>query len=562
MRIIPQVKKYEESTGIADLTYLNWSFCDGLDGRVIAAAKRFFPNTSGGVRVRIDSGSGMSEGYTLDITNDGVYIRSGGPAGAFYAIMTLRQLLRDSRRIRCCSITDEPSMEYRGFYHDVSRGKIPNMDTLKALVDRMAELKLNSLQLYIEHTFEFREYEFCRDDLGCLTAEEIRELSEYCTDNFIDLVPSVSLFGHLYHLLQSDRYSHLSELQDYKPTSHYWVERMRHHTINPLDEESFDVVKNLIDQYLGVSDSIWFNICCDETFDLGRGVNAGQDRDRLYIDFVKRITEYLTRKRRRVMMWSDFTWDDPDKIGELPENSVLLSWDYEAEPNEEHISAIDAANRKQIVCPGTSSWSAFSENIRVEEKNITAMAQYGHLYSAIGMLNTNWGDYGNIGSLTMAQYGLLIGAAASWNRRTAVNSYFRKDASELLYGNTELLDLMEDVSWNRGCSNWSRLISGEGETLERKYYEDAVSLCDKTAHRIGELKFNDPTVRREVLSAVDGYALLAKWCALRDGEEIPCYVDFDEWIDEYEKLWRMRNSRDELHEVLRVFRACNEGAAI
>ena len=69
-------------------------------------------------------------------------------------------------------------------------------------------------------------------------------------------------------------------------------------------------------------------------------------------------------------------------------------------------------------------------------------------------------------------------------------------------------------------------------------------------------------MRREVLSAVDGYALLAKWCALRDGEEIPCYVDFDEWIDEYEKLWRMRNSRDELHEVLRVFRACNEGAAI
>ena len=42
---------------------------------------------------------------------------------------------------------------------DISRDKVPTMPTLFALVDRLAEWKINQLQLYIEHTFAYRGHE-------------------------------------------------------------------------------------------------------------------------------------------------------------------------------------------------------------------------------------------------------------------------------------------------------------------------------------------------------------------------------------------------------------------
>ena len=70
----------------------------------------------------------------------------------------------------------------RGFYHDVTRGRVPKLSFLKKMADRMAYYKMNQLQLYIEHTFLFRDFsEIWRDDTP-LTAEEIMELDHYCLE--------------------------------------------------------------------------------------------------------------------------------------------------------------------------------------------------------------------------------------------------------------------------------------------------------------------------------------------------------------------------------------------
>ena len=57
-------------------------------------------------------------------------------------------------QVPCLHIKDKPDFKYRGFYQDVTRGKIPTVDTIKKLIDTMAYYKLNSLQLYVEHVFE------------------------------------------------------------------------------------------------------------------------------------------------------------------------------------------------------------------------------------------------------------------------------------------------------------------------------------------------------------------------------------------------------------------------
>jgi N-acetyl-beta-hexosaminidase len=64
--------------------------------------------------------------------------------------------------------------------------------TLKSLIDQMAYYKLNSLQLYVEHTFEFEEYKDLNEKLGYLSKEEIKEIDAYCEENFIEFIPSLS----------------------------------------------------------------------------------------------------------------------------------------------------------------------------------------------------------------------------------------------------------------------------------------------------------------------------------------------------------------------------------
>ena len=77
---------------------------------------------------------------------------------------------------------------------------------------------------------------------------------------------------------------------------------MAHHTIDATNPESLKLVKSLIDQYLSVYNSDFFNICCDETFDLGKGRNSGKDSGILYIDFVSQIIKYLEGKGKTVML--------------------------------------------------------------------------------------------------------------------------------------------------------------------------------------------------------------------------------------------------------------------
>ena len=65
---------------------------------------------------------------------------------------------------------------------DVSRCKVPTMECLFDLIDLLSELRFNELQLYVEHTFAFREHQTVWKDSSPLTAEEIREIDCYCKE--------------------------------------------------------------------------------------------------------------------------------------------------------------------------------------------------------------------------------------------------------------------------------------------------------------------------------------------------------------------------------------------
>ena len=88
------------------------------------------------------------------------------------------------------------------------------MEELFRLIDLLALIGYNELQLYIEHTFKFQDHETVWKDASPVSAEEIQQIDRYCAERFIELVPNLNSFGHFERWLCHAPYKHMAECPD------------------------------------------------------------------------------------------------------------------------------------------------------------------------------------------------------------------------------------------------------------------------------------------------------------------------------------------------------------
>lgn len=534
-------------------------------GKRVRIEKTFAPKVNA---INIIAGSGDGEAYELVCGKDGVKLTSESLRGAFYGIQTLRQLIKNSRgELNECVICDSPDMENRGFYHDVSRGRVPTVDGEKKLIDILAYYKINSLQIYIEHAFDFEEYRCFLDPEGYLTAEEILELDDYCFENFIDFVPSLSTFGHLYRLLESDEYKHLCELEEFEHDKNMWKDRMLHHTIDASNPESFKLICSLIDQYIPLFRSEYFNICCDETFDLCNGRNKGKDKAALYLEFTTKLINYVQSKGKRVMMWGDIALNHPEIIPSFPEDTIMLCWDYSNTPNIANIDKFAEFGMTQMVCPGCSSWNHFCEVVNYASPNIVGMIDGGVKNNAMGVLNTAWGDYGHVCPLNCTLYGLVLAAARSWNNGYDVYSEeYKLAVSALLYNEEtgvavdkikELGDLEQVMSWGLFVlwyyGEFVYYGNIEINAENAGYFAENADKCFALADEIRALGSSD--IYFDLALAADATGFLSLGAArMLDKRTLDVRSKFLNWCEDYEKSWRSLNKTSDLFLITDLMR--------
>ena len=382
------------------------------------------------------------ESYLLEAGRHAIVIKSPAEQGLLYGIQTLRQIIRQSGCvIACTKIEDYPEIANRGFFHDVTRGRIPKLETLKKLADKMCFYKLNQLQLYVEHTFMFQaESEVWRDDTP-LQAADIIELDHYCKVRGIDLVPSIASFGHLYKVLRTKTFDSLCECPEPEDTQFSFIDRMNHHTLNAADPKALQYAKERIAEYASLFSSSYFNIGADETFDLGKGrssVRAGEiGTDELYMEFVEELCNYVISLGKKPMFWGDVINKFPDKIKQLPKETICLNWGYAAKQTDEIVVKMQKAGAKQYVCPGVCGWNEWINLLPESYSNISRMCSYAHRCEAEGILNTDWGDYGHINQPDFSTAGMIYGAAFSWNSRQLPEKEINQMISVIEYGDSE-----------------------------------------------------------------------------------------------------------------------------
>ena len=397
---------------------------------------------------------GNEQSYELFIKKEHIGIKGAGNSGILYGIQTLRQIIRQSGAVLpTLSISDAPSMPRRGFYFDTSRGRVPTLTYLKKLADTLSFYKLNQLQLYIEQSYLFEDLsEMWRDDTP-LTAEDILELDRYCRSLEIELVPSLSSFGHLYKLLSTKTFHHLCELDgsDTRPFS--LDERMIHHTIDVTNPESFELIQKLLSEYMQLFTSKHFNICADETFDLGKGKSKKAADEKgttaIYIEFLNKISGFILESGRIPMFWSDVICEKPEAINQLSKDMICLHWDYDPNVSEERLKKlIDAGAEKLYVCPGTHGWNHLINAHHMAYENISKVCLFGHRYHSMGILITDWGDFGHINHPEFSRLGLIYGAAFSWSDVIIPEEEINRQISVVEYGDTteSLCNIFKNLS--------------------------------------------------------------------------------------------------------------------
>lgn len=339
------------------------------------------------------------EGYRLEVTPKNVIASASSPAGAFYALQTLRQLMpakiyADVRvcdpvqwTAQCCVIEDAPRMGYRGMELDVCRYFYPK-ETVKKFIDMMAMHKQNYLQLHLTEDqawrIEIKKYPRLTEvgawrpetkgfnetgdgirHGGYYTQDDIREIVDYAAHRFVTVIPEIELPGHSSAAIAA--YPFLSCTPDEpKEVNTQWGIKEDVFCPSP---ETFKFLEDVFDEVLELFPSPYYHIGGDEcprtawrNSDYCKKLAAElglESVDDLQYYFVKHFDKYLREKGKTVIGWDEIL------DGSAVKSTVVMSY-------RGHNPAIKAMNNdmKVILCPNRFTYYDYHQSeIRDTKKN-------------------------------------------------------------------------------------------------------------------------------------------------------------------------------------------------
>lgn len=366
------------------------------------------------------------EGYCLIMQPGRRVIAANTETGLFYGLQTLKQLTRSGWN-RTLSITDWPAFEHRVIYDDISRGPISTVDYIKSQIERMAELKINYLSFYIEHVVQPVSYPDFAPQNGKLTIPQIKALSAYAEKYHVQLIGSFQSFGHFEKILALPQYRSMGETST---------------LISPLDPKARDFLEKVIGELCDAFSAPYFNVNCDETFDLTKGKSKAYIDSvgpaRFYADHLKFLYDVVKRHNKRMMMWGDVALQHEEVLDLLPKDIIYLTWEYgDKDGYQPWIAPFKKRNLEFMVCPGIlNSYRMFPDMV-MAKANINGFLKEGRAEGATGAFTTIWDDGGTY-LFSGDWYGVYVAAEKSWNLSYSDPASFDRRYELTAYGSDEL----------------------------------------------------------------------------------------------------------------------------
>ncbi len=371
------------------------------------------------------------EGYLLKIEKKRIYITANAPAGAFYGVQSLRQLLRGNPepfKVPVLDIRDWPSMAFRCVMDDISRGPIPDNEFLKKQIRRYAEMKINNMSFYIEHVVETGKYPDMAPAEGGISIQEFKELSAYAANYQMELVGNFQSLGHYSKILSLPQFRHLGA-----------TERM----LDPLNPEAIDFLGDIYREMAPAFSSKYFTPNLDEAWDLSRGGLTGAAGKlgpaRIYADHVIKVDSMLSALGKRTIVWGDIVLEHPEVLQMIPGHIIMGAWNYSpSESFAEYIDPIVEAGFDFVIAPGVLNSGRLIPDFRMTTTNIRNFINEGFEKGALGVYFTAWDD-GGLHLFSHDWYGVAYNAEQSWRPNRDPLEDFDQRFSKGIYGDQKNL---------------------------------------------------------------------------------------------------------------------------
>lgn len=270
------------------------------------------------------------EGYELTITDKSMNLVANKPAGLFYGVQTIRQILpakvemtskqKGPWKLATGTIRDTPAYGYRGSMLDVARHFF-GVDDVKNFIDQLAYYKMNVLHLHLSDDQGWRieikswpnltahggKTEVGGGEGGFYTQEQYTELVKYAQDRFITIIPEIDMPGHTNAALAS--YPELN--CDGKTTELYTGIEVGFSTLCTNKEVTYQFIDDVIRELAALTPGEYLHIGGDES-------HATKIED--YIPFMNRVQDMVIAHGKKVLAWDEIA------LATLKPNTVVQYW--------------------------------------------------------------------------------------------------------------------------------------------------------------------------------------------------------------------------------------------
>ncbi len=270
------------------------------------------------------------EGYELTISKDLVKLTANKPAGWFYGIQTIRQLLpgkiesttaqKGSWKLAAGTIRDYPAYAYRGAMLDVARHFF-SVEDVKRYIDLIAIYKMNTLHLHLSDDQGWRieikswpnltahggSSEVGGGKGGFYTQDQYKDIVKYAANKYITIIPEIDMPGHTNAALAS--YPELN-CND-SATQLYTGTEVGFSSLCTKKEITYKFVDDVFRELSEITPGPWIHIGGDES-------HATKKED--YIPFVNRVQQIVKAHGKQVIGWDEIA------LSTLQPNSIAQYW--------------------------------------------------------------------------------------------------------------------------------------------------------------------------------------------------------------------------------------------
>lgn len=311
------------------------------------------------------------EAYKLNVSKEQIRIEAARPAGFYYALQTLKQLMprnvmagvapsgHPEWSIPSGEIEDAPRFEWRGFMLDEGRhffGK----DEIKRVIDMMATYKMNRFHWHLTEDqgwrIEIKKYPKLTEtgawrnskvlaygDVkpdgerygGFYTQKDIKEIVAYAKKKFIEIVPEIDIPGHSQAAVAT-----YPEFLACDPENKHevWLQQgISTDVINVANPQAMQFAKDVIDELTELFPFNYIHLGGDECpinkwqkneecKNLLSEIGSTNFRD-LQIYFYKQLKDYIATKpasqQRQLIFWNEVLHGNTRILGN---DITVMAW--------------------------------------------------------------------------------------------------------------------------------------------------------------------------------------------------------------------------------------------